>query len=165
MPRHTGRYSAVQADPKGDKDVGIDGGDVDGDHPDLDGRCVDRHLRGHRGRTECRVERPETACGPYLAAKAEASRGSTGSGSAAQAAADRLPAGRLHDPRKGLTGVSDEEIPNGQEPVPDDGKQHALVHEGGGSPEANDTNERGDDKVEILQPSGEPAPHSEEPSG
>lgn len=50
--------------------------------------------------------------------------------------------------------------PNQQ--LADDGMQHPLIHEGGGPAPTYDTNEAADDKAEILQPSGDPAPHAEE---
>ncbi|MDP9068403.1 MAG: hypothetical protein M3N53_08690 [Actinomycetota bacterium] len=37
----------------------------------------------------------------------------------------------------------------------DDGLQDPLVHEGG-PPDGIDTNERGDERVQVQQPSGEP---------
>lgn len=48
------------------------------------------------------------------------------------------------------------------EQLADDGLQHPLVHEGGGAAPTDDTNEKADDKVDIVQPSGDPAPHAEE---
>lgn len=44
---------------------------------------------------------------------------------------------------------------------PDDGKQNPLVHEGAQTDEV-DTNERGDDKVTVEQPSGEEVPRPEQ---
>lgn len=48
------------------------------------------------------------------------------------------------------------------EQLSDDGLQHPLVHEGGGSSPNYDTNEAADSKVEVLQPSGDQAPSAEE---
>lgn len=43
-----------------------------------------------------------------------------------------------------------------------DGLQNAPVHDGGGPAPTDDTNERADDKVEVLQPDGDPAPSARE---
>ena len=43
----------------------------------------------------------------------------------------------------------------------DDGLQHPLTHEGATS-DPTDTNERGDDKATVVQPSGDPVPNSED---
>lgn len=47
------------------------------------------------------------------------------------------------------------------EQPPDDGLQHPLVHEGGETDEVV-TNERGDDKATVQQPSGDEVPRSEQ---
>lgn len=44
---------------------------------------------------------------------------------------------------------------------PDDGLQHPLVHEGGDTDEVA-TNERGDDKATVQQPSGAEVPNAEQ---
>ena len=43
----------------------------------------------------------------------------------------------------------------------DDGMQNPLTHEGATS-DPTDTNERGDDKATVVQPSGDPVPNSED---
>ncbi len=43
-----------------------------------------------------------------------------------------------------------------------DGLQNAPVHEGGGPAPTYDTNEHADDKVDVLQPSGDVAPKAGE---
>ncbi len=43
----------------------------------------------------------------------------------------------------------------------DDGKQDPVVHDGA-PPDGLDSNEHADDKVQIQQPSGEPAPEAPE---
>lgn len=57
--------------------------------------------------------------------------------------------------------MTDQDAAAGPEQVADDGKQNALIHEGSASAAPNDTNEKGDGKVEVLQPSGEAAPVAE----
>lgn len=47
-----------------------------------------------------------------------------------------------------------------QTAVPDDGKQNPLVHEGGETDEV-DSNERGDEKVSVQQPSGGDVPRAD----
>lgn len=44
---------------------------------------------------------------------------------------------------------------------PDDGKQNPLVHEGGATDEV-DTNERGDDKATVEQPTGGDVPQADD---
>lgn len=44
---------------------------------------------------------------------------------------------------------------------PDDGLQNPLVHEGGETDEL-DSNERGDDKATVQQPSGEEVPDAQQ---
>lgn len=45
----------------------------------------------------------------------------------------------------------------------DDGLQHSLTHEGAAPAAPNDTNEKGDEKATVVQPSGDPLPGSEDP--
>ncbi len=47
------------------------------------------------------------------------------------------------------------------EQLADDGMQHPLIHDGGGPAPTYHTNEKADDKAEIVQPSGDPAPTAE----
>lgn len=60
--------------------------------------------------------------------------------------------------------TEEHQAPAGDEQPADDGKQNALIHEGSAAAAPNDTNEKADGKVEILQPSGEAAPQAEEES-
>lgn len=45
----------------------------------------------------------------------------------------------------------------------DDGLQHPVTHEGAPS-DPTDTNEKGDDKATVVQPSGDPVPTSQDTS-